>query len=430
MVSTIRCWHAVCLFLIGSLALFVENTAAQEANFKTIYSFYPSAGTYPSSSLIQDSSGNLYGTTGPSPDCELDCGTVFELSPTADGWTETVLHTFHCGGRSGVDCPSGSMPMASLTLDSQGNLYGTTIYGGANGDGVVFELSPAPDGAWTESLLYSFCALENCADGMKPISGVLYDAQGNLYGTTVNGGASGDGVVYELTPTGGGQWGESVLYSFSGGADGGDPEGNLVADSAGDLYGTTFLGGSDDNAGVAYELAKSSGVWNETVIHTFGSSRQDGISPMAGMVFGPNGSLYGTTAYGGKVTEGHGIGFGVVFELTAGADGWTENILWEFNGGDQGGQPLTGLVLDASGNIYGTTSAGGEMRNGAGGGVAFELQQQSGGSWNEILLHKFRGADDGATPNTLLLGSGGILYGTAASGGAEGYGVAFEINPN
>ena len=401
--------------------------AAAATNFKTIYAFHGPDGATPNPGLIRDSAGNFYGTTqsGGPYSCGEGCGTVFELSPTSTGWVETVLLDFLCGGRSGTDCPKGATPMAGLTFDSKGNLYGTTNAGGAYSHGTVFELSPSSDGGWVKTELYSFCALANCADGEGIFSGLIFDQQGNLYGATFGGG-QGYGVVFELSPSAEGLWNESVLYAFIGGADGANPWGGLVADSAGNLYGTTFLGGAEDGtSGVAYELSNVSGVWDETVIHTFDASEKDGINPTAGMIFGPDGRLYGTTDYGGKVSRGVGIGFGTVFQLTPTSDGWTETVLLDFNGNSEGGQPLTGLAIDSSGNLYGTTSAGG-----FGVGVAFELQPESGGDWHEVLLHDFENGYDGGRPNALFPDPEGNLYGTAATGGAAGHGVVFEINEN
>ncbi|MFZ0321178.1 MAG: choice-of-anchor tandem repeat GloVer-containing protein [Candidatus Sulfotelmatobacter sp.] len=408
---------AIASFVFATVSGGLVTRAAAATNFTVIHTFEPSQGIDPNPGLIRDSAGNLYGTT--QEGCPEKCGAVYELSPTS-GWTETTLYTFHCGGRSGVVCPDGGAPMFGVTLDSKGNLYGTTVEGGANSHGTVFRLSPNGEDTWAETVIYSFCALGNCADGGGPSSGVIFDQQGNLYGVA-GGGALGHGVVYELSAASDGKWTETVLYNFTGEADGGMPEGNLVVDSSGNLYGTTFLGGGQyNNYGIAFELSKASGAWVETVIHTFGSSNKDGTSPSAGMIFGPDGSLYGTTSYGGKVNEGHGIGYGVVFQLIPSTDGWNETILLDFNGGAEGGQPYTGLSVDSSGNLYGTTSSGGARF-----GVAYELQPQSNGDWNEIVLHAFENSYDGAYPTSLIPGPAGKLYGTA-TGGATANGVVFE----
>jgi uncharacterized repeat protein (TIGR03803 family) len=410
---------AISSLVLATTLFGLSTQAIAETDFTVIHTFQPYQGIDPNPGLIMDSAGNLFGST--QEGCPENCGSVYELSPTSTGWTETTLYTFHCGGTSGVVCPHGGAPTTGVTLDSQGNLYGTTVEGGAYRSGTVFELSPGTDGKWTERVLYSFCALTNCADGGGPSSGVIFDQQGNLYGVA-GGGTLGHGVVYELFPASNGQWSETVLYNFTGGADGGMPEGNLVADSAGNLYGTTFLGGGQYNdSGVAFELSKASGTWTETVIHTFDRNGPEGHNPSAGMIFSPNGSLYGTTSYGGMVTEGHGIGFGTVFELTPSADGWTETILLDFNGGDQGGQPYTGLTVDSSGNLYGTTSAGG-----LGFGVAYGLKPESDGNWQDVVFQSFENSYDGEYPTSLIPGPEGTLYGTAAGGGT-GDGVIFEI---
>jgi uncharacterized repeat protein (TIGR03803 family) len=410
---------AISSLIFAAMLYGLPAQAVAETDFTVIHTFQPDQGIDPTPGLIRDSTGNLFGTT--QEGCPEKCGSVFELSLTSTGWTETTLYTFHCGGRSGVVCPDGGAPMFGVTLDSKGNLYGTTVEGGANSRGTVFRLSPNGEDTWTETVVYSFCAMENCADGGGPSSGVIFDQQGNLYGVA-GGGALDHGVVYELSPASDGQWTETVLYNFTGGADGGLPEGNLVADSAGNLYGTTFLGGGQyNNYGVAFELSKASGTWVEAVIHTFGSSNKDGTSPNAGVIFGPDGSLYGTTAYGGKVNEGQGIGYGVVFQLTPSADGWNETVLLDFNGGTEGGQPYTGLSVDSAGNLYGTTSSGGARF-----GVAYELMH---GTWDEIVLHTFEDSYDGTIPTSLIPGPLGTLYGTAG-GGATGDGVVFAIERN
>jgi uncharacterized repeat protein (TIGR03803 family) len=427
-------------FVLATLfVVFVATAASQNPNFRTIESFTGPDGSTPVAGLIRDSAGNLYGTTssgGPYA-CGYGCGTVFELSPTATGWDQTVLLNFFCGGSSGVDCPKGSDPMTALIMDSKGNLYGTTRGGGTNNfGGTIFELSPATGGGWTQTVLYKFCSLANCADGSGPYGSLIFDQLGNLYGTTNSGGqgcSTGCGTVFELSPNPDGpHWTEQVLYAFTGGSDGSDPQCSLALDSAGNLYGTTYEGGANyGTTGVAFELSKEAGAWTETVIHTFDASSKDGTNPKAGMVLGPDGSLYGTTFYGGKSTEGVELGFGTVFRLTPSSDGWTETILMDFNGNNEGAHPQSGVVLDSSGNVYGTTSQGGGTKeHGVGVGVAYELQPQSDGSWHELLLHTFRNGDDGGDPNGLLLDTEGNIYGTAASGGADGHGVVFEMTMN
>jgi uncharacterized repeat protein (TIGR03803 family) len=350
----------------------------------------------PTVPLVADSKGNLYGA---------DCCNIFELSPPAGGsgaWTETAL--YHVASKG------------SLILDEQGNLYGTSYAG--NGYGSVFELSPPASGStgWTATVLYSF---SGGADGKHPFAGLVFDSAGNLYGTTEQGG-DGYGVVFELSPTTGGGWSETVLYTFTGAADGREPQyGSLVFDSAGNLYGTTTYGGAYSE-GVAFELsppAGGSGVWTETVLHAFGSSSGDGAYP-AGVILGPGGNLYGTTSGGGTASSG------TVFELSLSPP--AEQVLLAFNGAD-GVNPYWPLAFDAAGNLYGVSSGGDP---GAGAGLVFELSPPASGSssWTEMVLYGFTGGSDGGGPAAgVIRDASGNLYGTTDAGGGNGAGVVYEL---
>jgi uncharacterized repeat protein (TIGR03803 family) len=301
-------------------------------------------GSVPFAGLTRDAAGNLYGTTAAGGAfCTGGCGTVFQLTPHTGGiWTERVLHSF-----SGKD---GSSPVGGLTLDAAGNLYGTTYFGGT-----VFELSPTADGKWTEKVLHRF----NGADGSAPSNVPIFDAAGNLYGTTSLGGTHNYGVVFMLKPRTNGTWTEKVLHNFNG-KDGISPS-TLIFDAAGNLYGTTYAGGHATSCGgvcgTVFELTpKAGGVWTEKVLHSFNNNRKDGIQPWAGLIFDPAGNLYGTTAQGGRSA----CSCGTVFKLIPAANGkWTEKMLHNFEGKD-GGSPLSGsLIFDAAGNLYGTTYGGG-----------------------------------------------------------------------
>jgi uncharacterized repeat protein (TIGR03803 family) len=294
-------------------------------------------GAYPVASLVMYK-GNLYGTTVEGGTYNID-GTVFELKHTTKGWTETVLHSFGASG-------DGSQPYCALTVDTLGNLYGTTYYGGAYGYGTVFELTPSR----TETILHSF--EKNGIDGVNPVAGlVLY--KGNLYGTTEYGGAYGYGTVFELTPLGT----ETILHSFDvNGTDGAYPVAGLVV-YQGNLYGTTANGGTYGD-GTVFEVTLSG---TETILHSFDNNDIDGINPYAGLVV-YKGNLYGTTVSGG----GTGSAAGIVFEMTLSG---TETILRTFGGSPDGAFPWGGVVFDESGNLYGTTFSGGA--NGV--GTVFEL---------------------------------------------------------
>jgi uncharacterized repeat protein (TIGR03803 family) len=316
---------------------------------------------------------------------------------------EKVLYNFI---NNGMD---GTSPQAGLLIDVTGNLYGTTNSGGTHNDGTVFELTPATGGGWTEKVLHNF---SSGADGANPQAALIFDAAGNLYGTTFEGGTNLYGTAFELTPAGGGAWTEKVLYNFGAGTDAAYPGGSLIFDAAGNLYGVTTFGGPA-GSGTVFELAPTGGGgWTERVLHNF-SSLATGIFPYGGLVFDAAGNLYGTTSTGGA-SDG-----GTVFKLTsAGA-----SVLHNFGNGTDGSTPYAGLVLTA-GNLYGTTSAGGTY----GGGTLFELTP-SGGGWTESVVHSFGNSTDGSTPYAGLASDTiGNLYGTTLSGGISGGGTAFRFN--
>jgi uncharacterized repeat protein (TIGR03803 family) len=299
------------------------------------------------------SNGNLFGTTLAGG--HRGAGTVFEVLPTKTGGVETVLYRFK---------HDGLLPYGDLALGpSIGNhfaLYGTTNAGGAYGGGTVFEVLHEGGLIWKVTGLYSFHA-DSLTDGSFPFGGVTIDAAGNLYGTTDGGGTYGSGTVFELSPTAGGSWVEKVLHAFeSNGTDGGLPTGGLILDAAGNLYGTTASGGAY-NSGTVFELTPAGeGNWTETVLHNFNDDGMDGFGPRASLIFDTAGNLYGTTILGGT------YGYGTVFELTpAGGGIWTETLLHSFAGSpDDGANPVAGLVIGTSGILYGTTNVGGTYHYG------------------------------------------------------------------
>jgi len=336
-----------------------------------VYSFQGgSDGAYPLAALVADRAGHLYGTTqgGGGGTCTEaptgGCGTVFELTPPAapgGAWVENVIYQF--GALS-----DGANPWSGLILDQQGNLYGTAEFGGPSGNGTVFELTPptSPGGAWTQTILHSFQGLRHNSDGANPQGSLVFDGSGNLFGTTYAGGIacsdsapSGCGTIFELMPpaTAGGAWIEKVLYRFDPYLAGG-PAGTLIFDAEGSLYGTAVNDGHLGE-GTAYKLTPSaSGDWTRTVLHTFGGPT-DGGYVYAGLIFGPGGVLYGaTTGYGGEVGNG-----GAVFQLTppsAPGGAWTEtlNVFPEEDGYAEG--PWGSPLAGPDGALYGTTSSGGE----------------------------------------------------------------------
>jgi uncharacterized repeat protein (TIGR03803 family) len=304
----------------------------------------------------------------------------------------TVLHTF-TGGKD------GSYPDGSLTADANGNFYGTTQIGGAYGGGTVFELSPTPDDKWRFSVLYTFTG---GTDGGSPLGSLVFDAAGNAYATVSSGGANGVGAVFELSPparpTPGKPWDEKVLYSFQGGSDGDQPHGSLIFDAAGNLYGTTVYGGKlhigcspNHGCGTVYELSPAGGgSWSERVIHRFSDAFGEGAEPRVGLVMDASGNLYGTTYEGGNNEQCNGEGCGSVFELIAPAAGkkrWQFKNLFDFNGID-GALSWGPLTLTADGALFGTTLFGGTDNA----GIVFSLTQQSG-RWKFGTVYNFDGLD-------------------------------------
>jgi uncharacterized repeat protein (TIGR03803 family) len=423
-----RLWRArsVALALTIISLVLAANAGAQTET--VLFSITGGAdGVYPFGGVISDAAGNFYGTTeygGVNGAC---CGSVWEISPaSAGGYTETVLHTF----TGGTD---GATSYAGLVLDAAGNVYGTTSRGGnlhgcgGTGCGVVFEFSPNSSGGWSETILHNFTGEE---DGGEPWTSLIFDAAGNLYGTTYGGGSpNGGGVVFKLSPNGSGGWSETVLHTFSGGADGGNPFGTLTFDAVGNLYGTTTAGGKVDClCGVVFELSPTvSGPWKETLLHTF--SGNDGNTPQAGLVWDTAGNLYGSTVYGGQRFGCDGEGCGVIFELSPGAGApWKYTAFHIFNQNQlaRGIYPQGDLLLDSAGNVYGTGSEGGCA------GVFFKLSPNSGG-WTESVLHSFscgNNKDDGSQPSGALVSDSlGNIYGATNLGGVHNSGTVYKITP-
>ncbi len=404
------------------LALFaaVAVPPAHAQNFTTLYPFksFPD-GAFPEAALVRDSQGNLYGTTpfGGDPKCRRGegCGVVFKVDAAG---RETLLHTFYLGA-------DGGYPKGGLIRDSQGNLYGAGAGSGTFKEGTVFKFSPSGH----ETVLYSFCSQNACVDGSRPEASLIRDDRGNLYGTTVAGGVGDAGVVFKLDTAGK----ETVLHSFCSEqdcSDGGDPMAGLVRDAQGNLYGTTSEGGAGKQ-GVVFKLDAAG---HESVLHAF-TSGEDGAYPVAGLIFDAQGNLYGTTQNGGG-TGCDGEGCGVVFKIAA-ASG-KETILYTFTGGADGGAPSAGLLLDAQGNLYGTTYMGGLVNCAVpnfGCGTVFKLDTTD----NLTVLHSFTGEADGGGPLAALIGDGkGSIYGTTLYGGdamckfdfgGPGCGVVYKISP-
>jgi len=431
--------------------LVLTSTASADWKEKVLYSFQGgSDGATPAGGVVFDKAGNLYGATtdGGSTNCSpvAACGTVFQLAPPAkegEPWKENILRVF-----KGKVSNDGELPAGGVIADATGNIYGTTAYGGTGdcvflgikgGCGTVYEFSPPQKkgGAWTYAILYSF---KGGNDGYLPVGDLVFDNAGNLYGSTEFGGGKGTtcdpdyqycGTVFKLSPpkSKDGKWTEQVLHSFAGGTDGANPNGGLVLDSSGAIYGTTVAGGDQDcktnysvGCGAVFELKPPSskgGAWAEKVLHRFEISKNE-ANPAAGMTFGRGGYLYGTTV-------------GTVFRLappSTKSGRWKETILYTFN--QDADDSMGGLIFDASGNLYGTTYSGLAVS-----GTVFELKPPRNGSdWKLSVLHGFAGSPDGALPAAgLVFDQTGNLYSTTTEGGTgtgcsfHGCGTVFEVLP-
>lgn len=446
--------------------VFMGSDASAEWKNSVIYQFQGgSDGQAPIGSIVFDRVGNLYGATvdGGAANCQpvAACGTVFELSPPekkGEAWTETILYTF-----KGLQYGDGDLPTGGLVFDTQGNLYGGTAYGGTGnctllgspaGCGIVYELSPPsqPGGAWTETIIYSFPTAQQ---GYLPQGDLVFDSAGNLYGATEFGGGYGDtcdefypncGTVFELSPPqqDGGAWTEQVLHSFVGSGpqnifgDGSMPNGSLILDKQGDLYGTTFAGGyaigectseQEEGCGIVFGLVhpKNNGSqWEEKILLSF--NLENGGYPLAGVAADNYGNLYGACTAG----PGH-QGQGLLFELQnpGKRDPWGEDILYEFQNGADGSGP-GGPVTLARNGLYTTTPGGGTQR----GGTLVELFLASPQSDTNLqVLYSFQVPNE-ENPQAKLVWHNGAIYSTTQWGGGNkencgsyGCGVVFEAWP-
>lgn len=409
----------IALAIVFGLTI-AATPAAQAQTFNLLHTFTGGIdGTSPASGVTMDRAGRLYGTTQYGGSIGL--GSVYQLTRKGSGWVNNPIYSFN-----GNATNDGSYPLSGLTVGPDGSFYGTTREGGGgcaqsnHGCGTVYSLRPAAAACktalcpWSETVIYRFAG---GSDGANPqYANLVFDAAGNLYGTTSSGGASGLGTVYQLTPSNGG-WTESVLYSFAGGSDGSQPWGGVIFDQADKLYGTTYEGGGGCNGfgcGTVFELTPSGSGWTESVLYSF-QGKSDGGNSFAGLVADPSGNLYGSTAFGGS-----GAG-GAVFELSPSKGSWTFTVLYGLDGGEG---PNCSLIIDAAGNLYGTAS-----QDGGGFGIAFRLSP-AGSGWTATTLHNFSGGYDGALPlGSPLLDANGNLYGTAYDYGANDDGTVWEITP-
>jgi uncharacterized repeat protein (TIGR03803 family) len=417
-------WMTVAVTALATLSI-VAAAQAHAQTFTVIHSFSGPDGGNPVAGVTLDQAGNLYGTTqfGGSYNCEIGgCGTVFKLTHRGSGWVLSQLYVFAGGDDS-------QYPAAKLSFGPDGALYGSSEGGIV---GTVFSLRPPASICrsiscpWIKTVVFSF-------GESGPSGDLTFDAAGNIYGTTANGGmfqncgGLGCGVVYELTLSGG-VWTEDILHNFTDGVDGGHPHSGVLFDHAGNLYGTASIDNFEDSSGgVVFELTPSGSGWTQTVLYRFQNSAA-GSGPYGGLIFDAAGNLYGTTAYGGS---GDG---GTVFELSPSGDNWNFNLLSSLTGLPGGYLgPYGKLVQDSVGNLYGTSVSGGANNY----GYVFKLTPSNGG-WTLTDLHDFTNGSDGAWPyDGLVIDANGNLYGTAFVGGNPGEGcyygfncgVVFEITP-
>ena len=411
---------ALAVTILFALAV-VLTPSAQAQTFTVLHNFSGSGdGAQPQVGLTPDAAGNFYGTT---------LSTVFKFKYVGSGWVINTLYHFQGGS-------DGGEAYGRVAIASDGTLYGTSFAGGGTncydgqGCGTVFHLTPAPAAPrtalapWNETIVYRFTG---GSDGGQPESDLTFDQAGNIYGNTRWGGYMGQtcnpngcGVVYELSPSVGG-WTQTVLYTFHG-ADGSFPWSGVIFDQAGNLYGETG-GGGQYNLGDVYELSPSGSGWMQQILYSF-ATLSDGANPTGGLIFDASGNLYGGTGEGGT----GGPPAGTVFELTPSNGGWTFHSLYSFPGCAypyNGCAGPAGMAMDAAGNLYGATYLDGAY----GYGNVFKLTP-SGGSWTYTSLHDFTGYADGAYPNSpVVFDAQGNLYGTASYGGAYDQGVVWEITP-
>ena len=411
--------------LLGTIVvlIFSLSSAAQTVDVLHDFDVAINDGNIPSSGLIVDTAGNFYGVTESGG--TNNAGTVYRLSHESGGaWTEAILYNFK-GGTS-----DGAGPSGLLLRDSAGSLYGTTRQGGfqpaqctntANpglGCGIVFKLVPTKTGEWTETVLHRFTG---GADGGNPNAGLVHDGVGNLYGTAAFCGAAGSGTVYKLSPTTT-SWKLTVLHTLAGSADGINPMAPVVFDSSGNLYGDTYNGGAEGK-GIVFKLSpQTTGLWKEQILHTFIGGPTDGNQPfLGGVTLDKNGNVYGGTFFGGPAK----LNGGTVFKLNA-AKGYAITILHNFSDSDPaGGFVNGGLIFDSKGNLWGTNAYG-----------VFELSPESSG-WRETVLwglnvNHFPAIDGVIFRAPVIMDEQGNLYGTTLWGGEAGDitgGVAFKLVP-
>jgi uncharacterized repeat protein (TIGR03803 family) len=395
------------------LLLFAPLSSAQ--TYQVIHTFSgPGDGWYPHSGLTIDTAGNIYGTTSYGGPAKF--GLVYRLSPRNSGWVLRPLDQFPTSYY-------GKKPEGGLVRDASGALYGTTQYGGTGG-GLVYKLAPTPSilsaviSPWTETILHRFTGE---VDGRWPYGPLVFDSAGNLFGTTSSG-ALGYGTVYQLTPSGSG-WTLNAIYSFAGGSDGSGPAYNLLVDTTGNIYGTT-LGGGEYGCGTVFELSPVGEAWIETVLHSFSGH---GCGPIEGLIMDEAGGLYGATfMFDNTDSTFHAT----VYHLSKDNGNWTFGVISEPSVENPSylcyPEPVTGtLAMDAAGNLYGTMQAAGAY----GFGSIFKLTR-SNDTWTYSSLHDFNYDTEQIVDvcTGVVLNVDGTIYGTA-EGGVHGGGVVWKVAP-
>jgi len=414
---------AITVVLIAALAFIALPARAQ--TFVPIHTFTGgNDGATPMATLTVDRAGNLYGTTKygglAGGHCGRGCGTIFKLALKNSHWIFSPLYSFQGGS-------DGAYPEAPITFGPDGALYGTTNGGGINDHGTVYRLTPpvnpciAVSCPWLETVLFRFNPTCPSCDASYPAAGVVFDNAGNIYGTTLLGGINYFGTVYQLTRSGG-IWTGTIIHAFGILPDGTSPYAGVVFDNVGNLYGTTELGGDPIlGNGTVFQLTPSGGGWTETLLHAFNGA--DGNAIQAGVIFDQAGNLYGAASSGGTNN------LGTIFQLTANSDGtWNFNLLYTLGPG-QASQVFSNLIFDQAGNLYGTGVNGGSH----GAGAVFELLP-SGGSWSYTSLYDFANNGDGAHPYAgVVRDANGNLFGASSAGGMgcapNGCGTIWEIMP-
>jgi uncharacterized repeat protein (TIGR03803 family) len=402
--ALIRIKHATPIFVIA-----LSLVTATATTTDVIFSFQEQEGEYADTDLETDLAGNIYGTTVLGG--EHGSGTVFQLSPTPNGWDHRVLYSFTGGA-------DGGEPYKGVSIDRRGNLYGTAVTGGSGacegGCGVVYKLTKSA-GTWNQTVIHAFTGGD---DGSGPGARVTVDRSGNVYGMAPTGGTNGAGTIYKIHPHRG-SWEFQVIHTFTGGADGATGSAGRMLLGRSGLYGAATTGGLY-GSGVVFELTPTAvGEWNFRALYSF-HGQPDGSFPYGALLRAPSGKIYGTTYYGGE------NGIGSVYELSPRLVGeWDGRVIYSFQTENDGNSPISNLVRDAAGNLYGTTSEGG-----LGSGIIFKLSPIGGGQWTESVVHPFEGPPDGGfSYNGMVPDRFGSFYGATVHGGTDDDGCVYKFTP-